>query len=74
VREHSGNVFVVSEDEISAAIRFFLTRMKIVVEPSGGVAAAAALNRRVPREAKRIGVIITGGNIDLEMLASIGSG
>jgi threonine dehydratase len=64
-------VSLVTEEEIKATIRFFLTRMKIVVEPSGAVAAAAALHRRIPRELRRVGILITGGNIDLELLAEI---
>lgn len=64
-------VLLVSEDEIKSTIRFLLTRMKIVVEPSGAVAAAAALHHKIPRGLKRVGILITGGNIDLELLAEI---
>jgi threonine dehydratase len=43
-------------------------RMKIVVEPSGAVAAAPVLNRRIRVEGKRVGVILSGGNLDLQNL------
>jgi threonine dehydratase len=45
--------------------------MKLVVEASGAVAAAAALHKKLPRGLQRVGIVITGGNIDMEMLSSI---
>lgn len=71
VQSLADKVLLVSEDEMKAAIRFLLTRLKIVVEPSGAVAAAAVLNRRVPGRVQRIGIVISGGNIDLRQLAEI---
>ncbi len=65
------DVVLVSEDEIKAAVRFLLSRMKILVEPSGAVAAAAVLFRKLPLEIKRVGVILSGGNVDQDVLASI---
>jgi threonine dehydratase len=53
----------VSEDEIRAAQGFIGSRMKLVVEPSGAVSAAAVLNHKLPGEAKRVGIILSGGNI-----------
>jgi len=50
-------------------MRFFAQRMKIVVEPTGCLAAAAVLNGVVPVKGKRVGVIVSGGNVDLEKLA-----
>jgi threonine dehydratase len=64
-------VLLVSEEEMKAAIRFLLTRLKLLAEPSGAVAAAAVLNRRVPGSAQRVGIVISGGNIDLPQLAEI---
>ena len=43
-------------------------RMKIVVEPSGAVAAALVLLRRIKAEGKKVGVILSGGNLDLRNL------
>ncbi len=65
------SIILVSEDEIRSAMRYLLLRMKIVVEPSGAVAAAAVLHRKFPAELKRIGVILSGGNVDAEVLAQI---
>jgi threonine dehydratase len=54
----------VSEREIVEAMRFLWTRMKMVVEPSGAVALAALLHRPELRGG-RIGVVVSGGNVDL---------
>jgi threonine dehydratase len=71
IRSHVEQVLLVSEDEIREMMRFFLTRMKIVVEPSGAVAAAAVMHNRLPAVDGPIGVVISGGNVDLEMLAGL---
>jgi threonine dehydratase len=63
-------VILVSDDEIRSAMRFLLTRMKIVVEPSGAAAAAAVLAGKLPKEVKSVGVILSGGNVDLEQFAN----
>jgi threonine dehydratase len=65
------DVLLVSEGEIQAAVRFLLTRMKILSEPSGAVAAAAAMTKKLPSEIRSLGVILSGGNIDLDLLASV---
>jgi threonine dehydratase len=45
---------------------FFLwERLKIVVEPTGALAAAALLERAIPLEGRRVGVVVSGGNVDL---------
>jgi len=65
------DVLLVSEDEIRATMRFFLSRMKIVVEPSGAVPAAPLLHGKLPPGIQRAGVILSGGNIDLDVLKSL---
>jgi threonine dehydratase len=50
-------------------MRFLLERMKIVVEPTGCLAAAAALTGAYPLAGKRVGIVLSGGNIDLRSLA-----
>lgn len=62
-------ILLVSEDEIRAAVKFLLLRMKLLVEPSGAVAAAAVLNHKLPAGVRSIGVILSGGNVDFEQLA-----
>jgi len=59
------DIILVSDDEIREAMKFFLTRMKIVAEPSGAAAPAAVLFRKLPTAAQRVGVIVSGGNVDL---------
>ncbi len=71
IRRNVEAVLLVSEQEIMAAMRFLLARMKILVEPSGAVAAAAALFRKLPPDIRRAGVILSGGNMDADQLAAI---
>jgi len=61
-------ILLVSEEEIRATVRFLLERMKILAEPSGAVAAAAVIFGRLPAGVARVGVVISGGNVDLEGL------
>jgi threonine dehydratase len=61
-------VSTVTEEEIVAAMRLLWERLKLVVEPSGAVSAAPAFNRRIGAEGKRIGIILSGGNVDLDAL------
>ncbi len=65
------DVLTVSDEDIVETIKFFLLRMKLLVEPSGAAAAAAVLKGKLPRNAKRVGVVVSGGNIDAEMLAQL---
>ena len=66
MREHVSDVRTVSEDEIVSTTRRVFERMKIVIEPSSAVPIAVAL--RGNWQAKRIGVLISGGNLDLDRL------
>jgi len=63
VQKHVEHIVLVTDQEIIEAMNFLLTRMKILVEPSGAASAAAVLKDRIP--GKRIGVILSGGNYDL---------
>lgn len=65
------SILLVSEEEIKATMRFLLTRMKMLVEPSGAVAAAAVLHGKLPRGIRTVGILVSGGNIDLDALAGI---
>lgn len=62
-------VVLVTDDEIRAAVKFLLTRLKILVEPSGAVGPAAALFGKLPRGLGRVGIVLSGGNVDFELLA-----
>jgi len=63
------DVLTVSDDEIIETIKFLLFRMKLLVEPSGAAAAAAVFAGKLPRDTQRIGVVLSGGNIDAELLS-----
>lgn len=65
------DIVLVSDDEIRQVMRFLLTRMKMLVEPSGAVAAAALFHGKVPGGLARTGAIVSGGNIDLDVLSAI---
>ena len=67
IRDHVEDVITVSDDEIIAAMRLLWERAKLVVEPSGAVPLAAVLQNR-PRQLGRVGVILSGGNVDLKKL------
>jgi threonine dehydratase len=69
-RQNAEQVLTVTDDEIRAAMRFLLYRLKLLVEPSGAVGAAALLRGKLPPDIKTAGVILSGGNVDAEMLAS----
>ena len=70
-RRNVEKILLVTEQEIRATMRFILERMKILVEPSGAVAAAAVLFNKLPPQITRAGVIISGGNVDLDFLKTL---
>jgi threonine dehydratase len=59
-------VVLVSDDEIRQTMNYLLARLKILVEPSGAVAAAAALSGKLPPGLGRVGIVLSGGNVDFE--------
>jgi threo-3-hydroxy-L-aspartate ammonia-lyase len=63
------SIRTVTDDQLVAAMRFFAERMKLVVEPTGGLAAAAAFDPSLDLSGRRVGVIVSGGNIDLARYA-----
>jgi threonine dehydratase len=68
LRERVDLVSLVDEDEIVRSMLLLWERAKFVVEPSGAVAAAPALLRRIGAEGKKVGIILSGGNLDLRNL------
>ncbi|MBV8199342.1 MAG: pyridoxal-phosphate dependent enzyme, partial [Acidobacteria bacterium] len=69
IRAQVADILTVTDDQLVETMRFFATRMKLVVEPTGCLSAAAALNGTVPVAGRRVGVIISGGNVDLDAFA-----
>jgi threo-3-hydroxy-L-aspartate ammonia-lyase len=63
------DIVTVTDDQLRSQMRFFAERMKIVVEPTGCLAAAAVMNRIIDLTGARVGVIVSGGNVDAAMLA-----
>jgi threonine dehydratase len=68
VRANVDDMVTVSDDELLDALRFVWERMKLVVEPTGALGLAAAWAGKVEVAGKRVGVIVSGGNADLEAL------
>jgi threo-3-hydroxy-L-aspartate ammonia-lyase len=66
VLAHVHDMVTVSEEAIVRAMAFLWGRMKVVVEPTGALAAAALLEGVVPARGARVGVILSGGNVDLD--------
>jgi threonine dehydratase len=66
IQQRAAGIVTVSDAQLVSAMKFFAERMKIVVEPTGCLGAAAALNRLLPfAPGARVGVILSGGNVDL---------
>ncbi|NIP67313.1 pyridoxal-phosphate dependent enzyme [Candidatus Bathyarchaeota archaeon] len=65
IREKADQIITVSEEQIVDAMQFVWERMKLVVEPSGAVSLAGVLSEQIDLQSKRIGIIVSGGNIDL---------
>lgn len=68
IRDLAAGIVTVSEESISAAMRLVWERMKIIIEPSAAVPIAALLENKLPPKSRRVGIIISGGNVDLDHL------
>ena len=72
LKANVNDVVLVSDDEVREAVRFLALRAHVVTEPTGAVAAAAVLSRRLPLPAgARVGVVLSGGNVDPDVLGDI---
>ena len=69
VMEYVSDMLTVSDEELIETMYFMWERMKIVVEPTGALATTAVLTKKVDVTDKRVGVLITGGNVDLKKAA-----
>lgn len=63
------DIVTVSDAQLVSTMRFFAERMKVIVEPTGCLGAAAALNGVVDCAGKRVGIVLSGGNVDLKALS-----
>jgi threonine dehydratase len=68
IRRYVDDIVTVTEDAITSAMRMIWETMKIVVEPSAAVPYAAVADNKIDIAGKRVGIILTGGNVDLDAL------
>jgi threonine dehydratase len=65
------DILTVDDAELVEAMAFFAGRMKIMVEPTGCLGAAAVFGRKLDLKGKRVGIVLSGGNVDLKRFASL---
>ncbi len=70
IQQHVSDILAVSDQQLVGAMQFFAERMKMVVEPTGCLGAAALFNELVAVKGKRVGVLLSGGNVDLSAYAT----
>jgi threonine dehydratase len=71
VKELAEAILLVTDAEIKATMRFLMEQVKIVAEPSGVVGLGAVLFGMLPREIRSVGVVISGGNVDFDLLKTL---
>jgi len=71
IRRDVDDILTVSDGELRAAMRFFAERMKIVVEPTGCLGFAAARAMKEQLQGQRVGIILSGGNVDIARYAAL---
>lgn len=71
MRQYVSDILTVTEDEIVETLKFLWTRLKLVVEPSSAVALAPILMGKIPEPGQRIGVILSGGNVDVAQIGAL---
>ena len=71
IKRQVDDIVTVTDAQLVETMKFFAERMKMVVEPTGCLGAAAALCGVVPVGGKRVGVLISGGNVDLSRFSEL---
>jgi threonine dehydratase len=69
VQKNVADILLVSDAEMIETLTWMLERMKVLIEPSGAAAAAAVRHRKADFRGRKVGVVLSGGNVDLEKLA-----
>lgn len=69
IQQLVADIITVKDQELISMMHFFAERMKMIVEPTGCLAAAAAMKKNIPIEGKKVGIILSGGNVDLKQFA-----
>jgi threonine dehydratase len=70
VMRYVNDMLTVTDDELLRAMFWLWERMKIVVEPTGALAACAVLQKKLDLEKQRVGVVLSGGNVELRWAAA----
>ncbi len=71
IQQHARGVVTVSDEELVDAMRFTFERIKLVIEPSGAAALAAVLQQKIDVTGRRVGIVISGGNVDAARYATL---
>lgn len=71
IKNNVDDIFTVTDEQLIDRMKFYAERMKMVVEPTGCLSYAAALAHREQLQGKRIGIIISGGNVDIQHFAKL---
>jgi threonine dehydratase len=71
IRRNVDDIFTVTDGQLVEAMRFFAERMKMIVEPTGCLSFAAACHAGLPLQGQRVGIIVSGGNVDLKRFAAL---
>jgi threonine dehydratase len=71
IRRHVDDILTATDAQLVQAMRFYAERMKMVVEPTGCLSLAAACHAGVSLKGQRVGVLISGGNVDLQRFAEL---
>jgi threonine dehydratase len=71
IQREVDDIVTVTDAQLVATMKFFAERMKMIVEPTGCLGAAAAMHGVVPVEGKKVGILISGGNVDLARFAKL---
>ena len=70
IQKYVDDIITVTEEEIISTMYFLWMRLKIVVEPSGAVGLAPIFHRKLPIQGKQIGIVLSGGNVDIGQIAA----
>lgn len=71
IRQYVDDMITVSDEEIISTMYYLWTRLKIVVEPSGAVSLAPLFHKKLPLKGQRIGVVLSGGNVDVRLAGQL---
>ena len=71
IQKHVDDMLTVTDAELLKSMFFLWERMKIVVEPTGALAAAALLEKKIDATGKRVGIVLSGGNVDVKVMSSL---